>query len=415
MEIKRDRYLEQLKLRQRNGMIKVVTGVRRCGKSYLLFKLFLEHLLESGVPRDHIIDIALDDIANDALRDPHVLYGHVRGRIVDDRPYTILLDEIQFVDRFADVLNGFSHIDNADIYVTGSNSRFLSSDILTEFRGRGDEVRVWPLSFAEYLSACQDSPEDAFLDYMTYGGLPRILSMKTDAQKIHYLENLFRETYLKDIIDHNRIRNTAELESLVNVLASAVGSLTNPTKLADTFKSRLKSDISDKTIKRYMDYLQDAFLIDCALRYDIKGRKYIGTPKKIYFVDTGLRNARLGFRQVEETHLMENIIYNELRARGYAVDVGIVEIRQPDSEGSSKRVQLEVDFIATLGAKRCYIQSAFAIPDAAKKQQEERGLLKIGDSFKKVVVVGNHIKRRQDDNGIITMGIRDFLLDENSV
>ena len=415
MEIKRDRYLEQLKLRQRNGMIKIVTGVRRCGKSYLLFKLFLEHLLESGVPRDHIIDIALDDIANDALRDPHVLYGHVRGRIVDGQPYTILLDEIQFVDRFADVLNGFSHIDNADIYVTGSNSRFLSSDILTEFRGRGDEVRVWPLSFAEYLSACQDGPEDAFLDYMTYGGLPRILSMKTDAQKIHYLENLFRETYLKDIIDHNRIRNTAELESLVNVLASAVGSLTNPTKLADTFKSRLKSDISDKTIKRYMDYLQDAFLIDCALRYDIKGRKYIGTPKKIYFVDTGLRNARLGFRQVEETHLMENIIYNELRARGYAVDVGIVEIRQPDSEGSSKRVQLEVDFIATLGAKRCYIQSAFAIPDAAKKQQEERGLLKIGDSFKKVVVVGNHIKRRQDDNGIITMGIRDFLLDENSV
>ena len=415
MEIKRDRYLEQLKLRQRNGMIKVVTGVRRCGKSYLLFKLFLEHLLESGVPRDHIIDIALDDIANDALRDPHVLYGHVRGRIVDDQPYTILLDEIQFVDRFADVLNGFSHIDNADIYVTGSNSRFLSSDILTEFRGRGDEVRVWPLSFAEYLSACQDGPEDAFLDYMTYGGLPRILSMKTDAQKIHYLENLFRETYLKDIIDHNRIRNTAELESLVNVLASAVGSLTNPTKLADTFKSRLKSDISDKTIKRYMDYLQDAFLIDCAPRYDIKGRKYIGTPKKIYFVDTGLRNARLGFRQVEETHLMENIIYNELRARGYAVDVGIVEIRQPDSEGSSRRVQLEVDFIATLGAKRCYIQSAFAIPDAAKKQQEERGLLKIGDSFKKVVVVGNHIKRRQDDNGIITMGIRDFLLDENSV
>ncbi len=415
MEIKRDRYLEQLKLRQRNGMIKIVTGVRRCGKSYLLFKLFLEHLLESGVPRNHIIDIALDDIANDALRDPHVLYDHVRGRIVDDQPYTILLDEIQFVDRFADVLNGFSHIDNADIYVTGSNSRFLSSDILTEFRGRGDEVRVWPLSFAEYLSACQDSPEDAFLDYMTYGGLPRILSMKTDAQKIHYLESLFRETYLKDIIDHNRIRNTAELESLVNVLASAVGSLTNPTKLADTFKSRLKSDISDKTIKRYMDYLQDAFLIDCALRYDIKGRKYIGTPKKIYFVDTGLRNARLGFRQVEETHLMENIIYNELRARGYAVDVGIVEIRQPDSEGSSKRVQLEVDFIATLGAKRCYIQSAFAIPDAAKKQQEERGLLKIGDSFKKVVVVGNHIKRRQDDNGIITMGIRDFLLDENSV
>lgn len=415
MEIKRNRYLEQLKLRQRNGMIKIVTGVRRCGKSYLLFKLFLEHLLESGIPRDHIIDIALDDIANDVLRDPHALYDHVRSRIVDDQLYTILLDEIQFVDRFADVLNGFSHIDNVDIYVTGSNSRFLSSDILTEFRGRGDEVRVWPLSFAEYLSACQGSPEDAFLDYMTYGGLPRILSMKTDAQKIHYLENLFRETYLKDIIDHNRIRNTAELESLVNVLASAVGSLTNPTKLADTFKSRLKSDISDKTIKRYMDYLKDAFLIDCALRYDIKGRKYIGTPKKIYFVDTGLRNARLGFRQVEETHLMENIIYNELRARGYAVDVGIVEIRQSDSTGVSKRVQLEVDFIATLGAKRCYIQSAFAIPDAAKKQQEERSLLKISDSFKKVVIVGTHIKRRQDDNGIITMGIRDFLLDENSV
>ncbi len=414
MEIKRDRYLEQLKLRQRNGMIKIVTGVRRCGKSYLLFNLFLSHLLESGIPRDHIIDIALDDIANDHLRDPHALYDHVRARIVDDQPYTLLLDEIQFVDRFVDVLNGFSHIDHVDIYVTGSNSRFLSSDILTEFRGRGDEVRVWPLSFAEYVRASQETPEDAFLEYMTYGGLPRILSMKTDAQKIHYLENLFRETYLKDIIDHNQIRNTSELESLVNVLASAVGSLTNPTKLADTFKSRLKSDISDKTIKRYMDYLQDAFLIDCALRYDIKGRKYIGTPKKIYFVDTGLRNARLGFRQIEETHLMENIIYNELKARGYAVDVGIVEIRQVDESGS-KRVQLEVDFIATLGAKRCYIQSAFAIPDAVKKQQEERSLLKINDAFKKVVIVGNHIKRRQDDNGIITMGIRDFLLDENSI
>lgn len=392
------------------------SGVRRCGKSYLLFKLFMKELLDRGVKADHIIDIALDGIENEDLRDPHALFKFVKKKITDEKQYYILLDEIQYVERFPEVLNSLLRMDNVDIYVTGSNSKFLSSDILTEFRGRGDEIRVYPLSFVEYVSAYDGNEEDAWLDYMTFGGLPRVLSMKTDEQKIKYLSDLFKETYLKDIIEHNNLKNSTEMEDLVNILASAIGSLTNPKKLENTFRTVMQSGITDKTIKQYIDYLREAFLIEQAIRYDIKGKKYISTPMKIYFVDPGLRNARLGFRQIEETHLMENIIYNELRRRGYAVDIGLVEIREQD-EKSGKRVrkQLEVDFIAYKGNNKYYIQSAFALPDEEKKRQEERPLLNIGDSFKKIVVVGNHIKLKRDDMGITTIGIREFLLKENSL
>ena len=415
MEIKREYYLEQIRLRELNGMIKVVTGVRRCGKSYLIFKLFLKELLQRGVKRDHIIDIALDGIENVQLREPLTLYKEIKSKIVDDEQYYILLDEIQYVDRFHEVLNSLLRLDNVDVYVTGSNSRFLSSDILTEFRGRGDEIRVYPLSFAEYVSVYDGTEENAWNDYMTFGGLPRILSMKTDEQKVKYLTDLFRETYLKDIIEHNHIRNSDEMEDLVNILASSIGSLTNPKKLANTFKSVLSSGITDKTIKTYIEYLKEAFLVNSAIRYDIKGKKYINTPMKIYFVDPGLLNARLGFRQIEETHLMENIIYNELCRRGYSVDVGVVEIREDDEEGNRVRKQLEVDFIAYRGNNKYYIQSAHALADQVKKWQEERPLLSIGDSFKKIVVVGNHIRLKRDDMGITTMGIREFLLKEYSL
>lgn len=416
MEIKREYYLEQIRIRENNGMIKVITGVRRCGKSYLVFKLFMKELLERGTKKDHIIDIALDGIENEELRDPRVLFKDIKARITDEEQYYILLDEIQYVERFPEVLNSLLRMDNVDIYVTGSNSKFLSSDILTEFRGRGDEIRVYPLSFAEYASAYAGTEENAWLDYMTFGGLPRILSMKTDEQKAKYLSDLFREMYLKDIIEHNNLKNSTEMEDLVNILASAIGSLTNPKKLENTFHTVMQSGITDKTIKQYIDYLREAFLIEQAIRYDIKGKRYISTPMKIYFVDPGLRNARLGFRQIEETHLMENIIFNELRRRGYAVDVGLVEIREKDKEkGQRVRKQLEVDFIAYKGNNKYYIQSAFSLSDAAKKMQEERPLLNIGDSFKKIVVVGNHIKLKRDDMGITTMGIREFLLKENSL
>ena len=415
MDIKREYYLDQIKIRENNGLVKVITGVRRCGKSYLLFKLFLNVLLDSGIPRDHIIDIALDNIENDELREPHSLYKYVKSLIVDGEQYYIMLDEIQYVEKFSEVLNGLLQLENVDIYVTGSNSKFLSSDILTEFRGRGDEIRVYPLSFAEYITAYDGAEEDAFNDYMTFGGLPRILSMKNDDQKSKYLADLFKETYLKDIIEHNKIKNTNEMEDLVNILASAIGSLTNPKKLENTFHTVMKSDITDKTIKTYIDYLRDAFLVDSAIRYDIKGKKYINTPMKIYFIDPGLRNARLGFRQIEETHLMENIIYNELRRRGYLVDIGIVEIRENGGEGKRVRKQLEVDFIAYKGNRKYYIQSAFAMPDEEKRQQEERPLLNINDSFKKVVIVGSYTKLKRDDMGITTMGIRQFLKEPNSL
>lgn len=415
MEIKRDIYLDRLIRREKNGMIKIVTGVRRCGKSYLLFNLFHNYLLDKGVKEDHIIEIALDDRSNKELRDPDNMLDYVKERILDRDTYYIILDEVQLLAEFEDVLNSFMHIRNADVYVTGSNSKFLSSDLVTEFRGRGDEIRIYPLSFREYCSVYDGSADEAWDDYFTYGGLPLILSRETAEEKAEYLMSLFQKVYLSDIIDRHKVRHQEELDELVDILASAVGSLTNPLKLANTFKSVKKKTISDKTLKKYMDYLMDAFLVSKAVRYDIKGRKYIGSPAKFYFEDVGLRNARLNFRQMEENHIMENIIYNELRIRGYHVDVGLVEQFGKNSENKTTKKQLEVDFVVTRGSEKYYIQSAFAMNSQGKQEQEERPLNAIGDSFKKIIVVRDNIKVRRNDMGIVTIGIRNFLLDENSL
>lgn len=415
MEIKRPLYLQQLIDNMGNGMIKVVTGMRRCGKSFLLFTLFYRYLLEQGVLRNHIIELALDDIGSEGLREPHALYQYIKSHIGEEGTYYVLIDEIQFADRFAEVLNSLLHLPNVDVYVTGSNSRFLSTDVLTEFRGRGQEIRLYPLSFAEFYSARTDDVAAAWQDYLVYGGLPMLFQLKTDKARRDYLLNLFRETYLKDIQDRYTIRQPQEMDELVRILASSVGSLTNPSKLQRTFKSIRNSTISDKTITQYMSYLRDAFLVDSALRYDIKGKKYINTPLKFYFTDVGLHNALLNFRQIEETHLMENIIFNELKSRGYGVDVGIVETRPVDASGKRQRVTLEIDFIAHEGSRKYYIQSAFALPDEDKKAQEERPLLAVDDSFKKIVIVAQPIKVRRDERGIMTMGIYDFLLQQDSL
>ena len=415
MEIKRDIYLDRLIRREKNGLIKVVTGVRRCGKSYLLFNLFHNYLLDKGVQENHIIEIALDDRSNKELRDPDNMLKYVKERIVDRDTYYIILDEVQLLAEFEDVLISFMHIRNADVYVTGSNSKFLSSDLVTEFRGRGDEIRIYPLSFREYCSVYEGSADEAWDDYFTYGGLPLILSRETPEEKAEYLMSLFQKVYLSDIVDRHKVRNREELDELVDILASAVGSLTNPLKLANTFKTVKKKTISDKTLKKYMDYLMDAFLVSKAVRYDIKGRKYIGSPAKFYFEDVGLRNARLNFRQMEENHIMENIIYNELRIRGYHVDVGLVEQFRKNSENKTTKKQLEVDFVVTRGSEKYYIQSAFAMTTPEKQMQEERPLNAIGDSFKKIIVVRDNIKVRRNDMGIVTIGIRNFLLDENSL
>ena len=415
MEIKRDIYLDRLIRREKNGLIKVVTGVRRSGKSYLLFNLFHNYLLDKGVREDHIIEIALDDRSNKELRDPDIILKYVKAQIVDRDTYYIILDEVQLLSEFEDVLNSFLHIRNADVYVTGSNSKFLSSDLITEFRGRGDEVRIYPLSFREYCSVYQGGIDEAWDDYFTYGGLPLILSRETPEEKAEYLMSLFQKVYLSDIVDRHKVRNREELDELVDVLASAVGSLTNPLKLANTFKTVKKKTISDKTLKKYIDYLMDAFLVSKAVRYDIKGRKYIGSPAKFYFEDMGLRNARLNFRQMEENHIMENIIYNELRIRGYHVDVGLVEQFGKNSDNKTTKKQLEVDFVVTRGSEKYYIQSAFAMDSEGKQEQEERPLNAIGDSFKKIIVVRDNIKIRRNDMGIVTIGIRNFLLNEDSL
>lgn len=415
MEIKRGAYLDKLIRKKKNGLIKVVTGVRRCGKSYLLFRLFHDHLIDSGVPEDHIIEIALDDRSNKALRDPDAMLMFIKENVRDKGDYYIVLDEVQYLDEFEDVLNSLLHIPNADVYVTGSNSKFLSSDVITQFRGRGDEIHVYPLSFSEYLSAYQGTADEAWDDYLVYGGLPLVLTMKEPEDKTEYLNSLFQKVYISDIIERHNVRNKAELDELVDILASAVGSYTNQNKLARTFKSIKGKAISDKTIKNYIDYLIDSFLISKAIRYDIKGKKYIGSPSKYYFEDVGLRNARLGFRQIEQTHLMENIIYNELRVRGYHVDIGVVEHYGTNDDGKRSKKQLEIDFVATKGSEKYYIQSAFALPTADKKNQERRGLLTIPDSFRKIIVTGDDIKVRRDDNGITMIGLRNFLLDENSL
>ena len=415
MEIKRDRYLNKLIRKQKNGLIKVVTGIRRCGKSYLLFHLFHDHLLNSGVPQDHIIEVALDDRSNKALRDPDAMLSLIKESIKDNEDYYIMLDEVQYLNEFEDVLNSLLHIRNADVYVTGSNSKFLSSDVITQFRGRGDEIHVYPLSFSEYVSAYQGTQDEAWDDYLVYGGLPLILAEEENEDKAEYLHSLFQKVYLSDIIERHNVRNKAELDELVDVLASAIGSYTNQNKLMRTFKSVKNKSLSDKTIKNYIDYLIDSYLISRADRYDIKGKKYIGKLSKYYFEDVGLRNARLGFRQIEETHLMENIIYNELRIRGYHVDIGVVEYYETKADGKRGKKQLEVDFVATKGSEKYYIQSAFALPTTDKINQEQRSLLSISDSFRKIVIVKDNIKVRRDENGIITLGLLNFLLDENSL
>lgn len=415
MEIKRDLYLNKLIRKKNNGLIKIVTGVRRCGKSYLLFNLFHNHLLKEGVDEEHIIEVALDDRSNKELRNPDNMLKFVKERIVDKETYYIILDEVQLLDEFEDVLNSFLHIRNADIYVTGSNSKFLSSDLITEFRGRGDEIRIYTLSFREFVSVYDGSLDEAWDEYFNYGGLPLILSMETVEDKIEYLTSLFQKVYLSDIVERNKVRNKDELDELVDILASAIGSLTNPSKLAKTFRSVKGKAISDKTLKNYIDYLIDAFLISKAKRFDIKGKRYIGSPAKYYFEDIGLRNARLNFRQAEITHIMENIIYNELRIRGYKVDVGLVEHYSTGKDGKRQKKQLEVDFVATKSSEKYYIQSAFAMNNEEKIAQEQRPLVNISDSFKKIIIVADNIKVRRNEEGITTMGLRNFLLDENSL
>ncbi len=415
MDIKRDKYLNDLINRMHNGMIKVVTGIRRCGKSYLLFSIFKNYLLEHGVTTPHIITVELDQRKNRKYRDPDTILDYIESLIEDDEQYYIMLDEVQMLQEFEEVLNSLLHIRNADIYVTGSNSKFLSKDIITEFRGRGDEIHIYPLTFKEFMGAYDGDIYRGWAEYVVYGGLPLTVTMKTEEQKINYLTNLFKETYLKDIIERHHIEKTQELEDLVNILASAIGSLTNPPKIEATFRSAIQSTISLNTIRQYIEYLEDAFVINKANRYNVKGRKYIGTPLKYYFEDVGLRNARLGFRQIEETHLMENIIYNELRSRGYSVDVGVVEKRGTDENGKEYKNQLEIDFIANLGSKRYYIQSAFSMPTEEKRIQEKASLVNVNDSFKKIIVVKDVVNVTRDEDGITTMSIYDFLLKENSL
>lgn len=415
MDIKRDKYLNDLINRMHNGMIKVVTGIRRCGKSYLLFNIFKNYLLEQGVPASHIIMIELDQRKNKKYRDPDVILDYIESLIEEDGQYYIMLDEVQMLQEFEEVLNSLLHIRNADVYVTGSNSKFLSKDVITEFRGRGDEIHIYPLTFKEFMEAYDGDMYHGWAEYVVYGGLPLTVTMKTEEQKISYLTNLFKETYPRDIIERYHIEKIQELEDLINILASSIGSLTNPPKLEATFKSVIQSTISLNTIRQYIEYLEDAFIINKANRYNVKGRKYIGTPLKYYFEDVGLRNARLGFRQVEETHLMENVIYNELRSRGYSVDVGMVEKRGVNKDGKEYRSQLEIDFVANLGSKRYYIQSAFSMPTEEKRIQEKASLVNINDSFKKIIVVKDIVNVTRDEDGITTMSIYDFLLKENSL
>lgn len=415
MEIRRDRYLNRLLDRRQNGLIKVVTGMRRCGKSYLLFKLFRERLLSEGVDESHIVGIAFDTFENRRFRDPEVLYPYLKERIRDGGMYYVLLDEVQLLGEFEAVLNGLIRMENVDVYVTGSNARFLSKDVITEFRGRGDEVRVYPLSFAEFMSVYPGSKRDGFDEYMLYGGLPMIRNFPTAEQKIAFLKSLLEETYISDIVGRHSIRNRSELEELLNILSSAIGSLTNPEKLSATFRSVKKKNISSNTIRRYIEYFCDSFLIDSALRYDVKGKKYIDTPVKYYFTDMGLRNARLNFRQLEETHAMENIIFNELKLRGFNVDVGVITQNDTNGNGSGVRRQLEIDFVCNLASKRYYIQSAYALPDAVKLEQEKRSLTLTGDFFKRIILTKDAPAPHYTEDGILIMGIYDFLLNENSL
>ncbi len=415
MNIRRDIYLDKLISKRHNGLIKVVTGLRRCGKSYLLFELFREYLRNEQVPDDHIIEMAFDSYENKKYRDPEVFFTYLMEKICDQKHYYVLLDEVQLLEDFESILNSLVRRKNIDVYVTGSNAKLLSKDIITEFRGRGDEVHMYPLTFREFMSVYKGNMDDGWRDYVLYGGLPLVIGFSTPEQKVTFLKSLFEETYISDIIGRHDIRNKAELEELLNILSSAIGSLTNPSKLSATFKSVKHKTISKDTIKRYIDYLEDSFLIDSAIRYDIKGKKYINTPSKYYFSDLGLRNARLNFRQIEETHAMENIIFNELKVRGYNVDVGLVVANEKDKNGKNIRKQLEIDFICNNGSKRYYIQSAFALPDENKMKQEERPLMKTGDGFKKIIITRDALAPLYNEDGILVMGIFDFLLNPDSM
>ena len=429
MEISRDFYLEKLIKRKNNGLIKVVTGIRRCGKSFLLNNLFYHHLLESGVDTDHIIRFAFDSaddlhLIGESLiqmnkekrgADPEKFTAYIRAKVANDGMYYLLLDEIQMLDCFEAVLNGYLRKENMDIFVTGSNAKLLSKDIATEFAGRGDEIHMYPLSFSEFMSVYHGDKYAGLSEYMLYGGIPLVVLRDNANDKAAALENLFGEIYIRDICRRNRVRNIGELEDLLNILSSAIGSLTNPEKLKNTFKTAKKSRITSATIQKYLTFFEDSFLIESAQRYDIRGKAYIETPKKYYFSDLGLRNARINFRQFEQTHSMENVIYNELRMRGYHVDVGVVPIAEKDAEGKVTRKQLEVDFVCNLGSSRYYIQSAYSLPDEAKRTQEIRPFRKIDDSFKKIIVTKDVVPPYYDEYGILTLNIYDFLLDPKSI
>ena len=414
-KIERNIYLNRLIDSIGNGMIKIVTGVRRSGKSFLLFRLFVEWLQSQGIDDAHIIKVNLEDRLNKQLRDPDVLLNHIYSHILDDGHFYVLLDEVQMVPEFEDVLNSFLDKENVDVFVTGSNAKFLSKDVITEFRGRGEEIFMQPLSFGEFMSVYEGSYELGLDEYMTFGGLPQVLSYKTEKEKSNYMKGLFRKTYITDIVDRYGVRNTTELGELLDIVASCIGSLTNPTKIANTFASVKNVRITNETVQKWLEYLCDSFLVAKAVRYDVKGRKYIDTPSKFYFCDLGLLNARLNFRQTENTHLMENLIYNELIYRGYNVDVGVVVTEMKDEEGKRHKVQLEIDFVCNQGSKRIYVQSAYRLPTEAKQNQELFSLTKADDSFKKVVIVGEDQLVHRNEKGIVTMSLRDFLMDKDAL
>lgn len=415
MEIKRDKYLNRLVAHQGNQRVKIITGIRRSGKSYLLFRLFKQHLLDAGVKPTHIIEIQLDDRVNKELRDPDNCLAYIRKRVKDDKPYYLLIDEVQLMAEFEDVLNSCLHISNLDTYVTGSNSRFLSTDIITEFRGRGDEIYLRPLSFNEFATTCPALDFDAaWLQYITYGGLPYCALLPTAEEKAGYLTRLFEEVYVRDIMERRNIQHPNQMEQLMNIISSGIGSLTNPKKLENAFVSMGGERLSDRTIKQYLDHLTDAFIIERADRYDIKGKKYISTPSKYYFTDTGLRNARINFRQQEETHLMENVLYNELCGRGFSVDVGVVEVNERQANGKYARKQLEVDFVCNKTDERIYIQSALSIPTLEKRRQEERPFASVDDSFRKVIITADKVMKHRDEQGVLIVGLQEFLLNPES-
>lgn len=415
MIIQRPHYLQKLIDCRHNGMIKIVTGIRRCGKSFLLFTLFSDWLEQQGVASDHIIRIDLENRRNKSLRDPDALLNFIDAQIKDERMHYVMIDEVQLVPEFEDVLNSYLKIPNVDVYATGSNARFLSKDVITTFRGRSFEIKVYPLSFSEFFSACSGTEKEALDEYMTFGGMPQILSLNNAELKSEYLKSLYTETYLRDIKERYHIKNDEDMDNLLDFISSAIGSLTNPTKLADTFETVKKEKISRNTICSYLEYICESFLVEKAVRYDVKGRRYLDTPYKFYFTDLGLRNARLNFRQLEPSHMMENVIFNELRIRGFNVDVGVVPVVRMNAEGKQERVRLEIDFVCNKGSRKYYIQSAYQMLDEQKIKQEEASLRNIDDSFKKIIVVADNIIIRRSESGITTTGIYDFLLKENSL